>query len=68
MKFFQTYAFLNFVDEGEAMSFWQAGQTNQGAAGLYLRGRGVAVNWAKKTDIAHDILSAVRERGATRVV
>ena len=63
VKFFQTYAFLNFVDEAAAAAFWQGGQP--GSAGLFLRGRSLLVNWGRPLPTDQTVWRAI-ERGATR--
>ena len=41
----QTYGFLNFVHEAEAVSFWEAGQQGR----VTLQGQRLSLNWAKAT-------------------
>lgn len=57
------YAFLNFVEETEAVAFWQTGQQSQGGSGVFLHGRSLAVNWAK---MPPPIDRAIKEKGGTR--
>jgi len=65
IRFFTTYAFLNFVDEADAAKFWHNGQQSTGQ-GIFLRGRQCMVNWAKCPPLDNSIRRAVQEKGATR--
>jgi len=65
VKFFQTYAFLNFVDDAASDSFWQQGQMNSGAPGIFLRGRSLMVNWGRPLPVDPAGRAAIG-RGATR--
>ncbi|KOO32536.1 differentiation regulator [Chrysochromulina tobinii] len=48
VKFFQTYAFLNFIEDAHSEAFWKAGQGNGApGTGTYLRGRPLMCNWGK---------------------
>ena len=66
IRFHHTYAFLNFIEEQEAITFWQQGQQTGPGTGVWLRGRSLAVNWAKLGQMDSTILSMVQQKGATR--
>jgi RNA recognition motif-containing protein len=67
VKFFQTYAFLNFIEDAHSEAFWKAGQGNGApGTGMYLRGRPLMCNWGKFYPADANLHRQVREKGATR--
>ena len=64
IKFLEFFAFVNFMEESDAMIFWQQGQQGN----ILLHGKPLMINWGKQPPPDARVRNAIAERGATRQI